>query len=113
MISGNIAPLGLYPARLNDDDVNAEGLCLNAQAVGEALDGKLAGMVPRAEHRPYTPAHGRDVDDLSVVVLAHFRKDELDEPRRAEEQNIWRTRSLSFCPRHAIMTPSTKRSVSL
>ena len=81
---GDKTPIGLDPARLHHDDIDAERLQLHPQTVRQALHSVLRRVIPAAELRPDLPSHRGDVDDFLVVLLPHCRGDKPDEPCHAE-----------------------------
>ena len=81
---GDKTSIGLDPARLHHDDIDAERLQLHPQTVRQALHSVLRRVIPAAELRPDLPAHRGDVDDFLVVLLPHCRGDKPDEPCHAE-----------------------------
>ena len=86
--AGDLAPFGLDAAGLDDDDVDAERLDLQAQAVAEGLDGELGAVVPAAERRVDLAAHRADVHDGATALLAHVRQHELRQAHRAEHVDV-------------------------
>lgn len=80
VICCDIPPFVLDAARFDERYVDAEALRFHAQGIGQAFDGVFRRMIPAAEVRRQAAAHGRDVDDATLVLLAHDRQDFFGQP---------------------------------
>src|SRR5204863_1505231 len=59
-----------------------------AQAIGEALDGKLGSMIPGPQQRPHFPAYGGDVYNASRALLAHDGQCRLNQVRYSKDIHL-------------------------
>ena len=74
--------------RLDQDHVDAEGLDLEAQRVGDRLDRVLGRVVEAAAREDELPAHRGQVDDLAPALPAHPGQHELAQAHEAEHVGL-------------------------
>ena len=82
-------PLGREPARLDDQDPDAEGRRLDAQHPAEAVDGELRGLVRRDARRTADAAPDRrELHDEPAALLAQQRDRRLGDVVDAPEVRL-------------------------
>src|SRR3954452_2722474 len=85
---GGVGEAGLDDPRLDDHDVDAEVLDLEAQGVADRLDRVLRRVVEAAAREREVRAHRRDVDDPPVALGAHPGQHELAHPHEPEDVRL-------------------------
>src|SRR5215469_8220655 len=88
MLCGDGAPFGFDAARLDDHDVDPEGLDLKPQAIRKPFESKLRGVIPAAEWRVDFSRNGGDVDDSAEPLSSHRRQNGLCQACEAEQVHL-------------------------